>query len=151
MDINKFEIKKRKYYYKGIVLKITTNSQGYNYVRIDNKNKRLHRLIALKYINNPNKLKLVGHRDGVKSNNDIKNLYWTTYSENIISAIKSNPNMLRMHQGERKVIAKKTNLTIKFKSVRQASRILKRDVAAIVRCCQGEWEECNGFKLSYAE
>jgi len=151
MNLSKFKIDNGIYFYNDIPLKETTNTQGYRYVRILGKKVRLHRIIAMKYIFNPNDLKIVGHKDGIKSNNDVSNLYWTTYSENIKKAIKANKNILRMHKGTRGVVAKKENLTINFKSVRQASRILNRDVAAIARCCRGEWQKCNGFNLKYAE
>lgn len=57
-------------------------SKGYNYVSINGKNKRVNRLVANLFIDNPCGLPVVHHIDGNKENNDVSNLQWTTYSEN---------------------------------------------------------------------
>lgn len=46
------------------------------------KIKYLHRLIASYFIPNPNNKPCVNHKDGDKSNNNVSNLEWVTYSEN---------------------------------------------------------------------
>ena len=43
---------------------------------------RVHRLVAIAFIDNPNNYNIVGHKDNNKSNNIYTNLYWTTISEN---------------------------------------------------------------------
>ena len=60
---------------------------GYVYVGITmkdgkNKNRRLHRLVAIAFIPNPNNYEIVGHKNNVKHDNRIDNLYWTTVQEN---------------------------------------------------------------------
>lgn len=66
----------KSYSYKG----------GYSKVQILYCNKRkylmVHRLVAMTWIPNPNKLNIVGHKDNNKTNNCVDNLYWTTQSEN---------------------------------------------------------------------
>jgi hypothetical protein len=51
----------------------------------NNKQKtvRIHRLVALTWLNNPNNLPLVNHKDGNKLNNHVDNLEWSTYVENL--------------------------------------------------------------------
>lgn len=44
---------------------------------------RLHRLIATAFKKNPKNLPEVNHKDGVKSNNESKNLEWCTHLHNI--------------------------------------------------------------------
>lgn len=47
-----------------------------------NTSKRAHRLVAQCYIPNPNNYKVVGHKNNIKSDNRVENLYWTTVQEN---------------------------------------------------------------------
>lgn len=75
------------------LLKIS-NKDGYGVVRItdyDNKPhmKRVHVLMAIAFIPNPNNYPLVRHLDDNKSNNTLSNLAWGTKSENALDAIKN--------------------------------------------------------------
>ena len=58
--------------YKEVVLRVNKKSEFW----------RVNRLVALKYIPNPNNLPVVNHKDNVKINNDVKNLEWLTQREN---------------------------------------------------------------------
>lgn len=69
---------------------------GY-YQIILSKNKKtkmflLHRLVAITFIPNPNKLPQINHKDGNKQNNCVDNLEWCTCSENIKHAFANNLN-----------------------------------------------------------
>lgn len=59
---------------------------GYQYCRVKFitgfKDCRVHRLIAKAYIPNPQNLPIVGHKNNIKNDNRVENLYWTTTSEN---------------------------------------------------------------------
>lgn len=67
---------------------------GYMYCGIyDNglrkcKTRRVNRVIAETFIPNPNNLPCVGHRNNIKSDNSVSNLYWTSYSDNSKKAVK---------------------------------------------------------------
>ncbi|NSF41344.1 HNH endonuclease [Blautia wexlerae] len=76
---------------KGRVLSLCNNvprelkpfiNNGYHYITIEGKDERVNRLVAKAFIENPDDLPVVHHKDGCKLNNDISNLQWTTYSEN---------------------------------------------------------------------
>jgi hypothetical protein len=53
------------------------------------KNVRVHRLVALAFIDNPGNLPCVNHKDGNKLNPHYSNLEWCTYSENTHHAYRT--------------------------------------------------------------
>ena len=55
---------------------------GYYRLKLNDKNKYVHRLIAIHYIPNPDNKKYVDHIDRNRLNNDISNLRWATSCEN---------------------------------------------------------------------
>lgn len=67
------------------------NTFGYHVVRLGQgvgkyKQFFIHRLVALHFIDNPNNLSEVNHKDGDKLNNDFTNLEWVSRSKNMIHA-----------------------------------------------------------------
>lgn len=87
-------------YDNGDVLNITTNKilkgsigqHGYKYYRLSCNNQKkmfyAHRLVAEAFISNPNNLPVVNHKDGNKLNNNVNNLEWVSYSQNVEHAYK---------------------------------------------------------------
>tara|TARA_R110000796_G_scaffold248124_2_gene374566 strand:- start:16372 stop:16851 length:480 start_codon:yes stop_codon:yes gene_type:complete len=151
VDITLFEKINGEYFYDKKLLKVHKNSQGYEYVRVNKKSRRLHRLIAVKYVPNPLGLKIVDHKDDCKTNNEIGNLQWTTHSDNSRKAYNNNTSMRNMHSYKtknRKIISEKDGVIIKHDSLRICAKYLGRDVAAVHRCAKGEWNLCNGHKLT---
>jgi hypothetical protein len=73
-------------HYKGRFLKQENVKGGYKRVTLckNNSTKRfqVHRLVAITFIENFKNKPCVNHIDGDKSNNQISNLEWVTYSEN---------------------------------------------------------------------
>lgn len=76
----------------GRTLSPQTHPNGYNLVNLvfpaTTTTARVHRLVALTHIPNPDNKPVVDHIDGDKLNNDITNLRWATYSENSTNNIK---------------------------------------------------------------
>ena len=68
------------------------NDAGYYMISLSRNNKskpyRVHRLLAMTFIPNPNNLPEVNHIDGVKTNNNLDNLEWVTHKENMSHAFR---------------------------------------------------------------
>ena len=64
------------------ILKLCVNSSNYKKCALKGKNLYVHRLVAQAFIDNPNNLEEVNHKDGNKWNNNADNLEWVSKSEN---------------------------------------------------------------------
>ena len=70
----------------------TKGSHNYTHVVLYKNGKRhefaLHRLTAMVFIPNPEKLPCVNHKDGNKHNNNVENLEWVSFSRNMTHAVE---------------------------------------------------------------
>jgi hypothetical protein len=72
---------------RGIPLKGCFSRTGYKLVDVDNKKRQVHRLVALAFL--PGIPSEVNHKNGIKSDNRIENLEWSTRSKNMLHAYKT--------------------------------------------------------------
>lgn len=74
----------------GRMLKMIPDEFGYRRVCLFKYNRtrhfKVHRLVAMAFIPNPNNLPFINHKDGNKSNNNVSNLEWCTPKQNSIHA-----------------------------------------------------------------
>lgn len=61
---------------------------GYPMATIDGKRFRVHRMVAEKFLPNPDALPVVNHIDGNPANNHVSNLEWTTQQGNLRHALE---------------------------------------------------------------
>lgn len=146
------------------VLKQNLKKNGYLYIEI-HKNliqstKRVHRLVLLTFMENPENKPYVNHKDSCRSNNRLKNLEWSTAKENSEHAKKKG----RL-KGSRSMLGKIGKLNIKSKKVGQydmsnrlikvfygtleAGRETKIQPVNIGKVCRNERITAGGYKWKY--
>ena len=145
-DLNTKQIKQRMK--KGINIKPKRNNKGYYeyalYGKIKGKQIMVlaHRLVAETFIDNPNNLSQVNHKNGRKLDNRANNLEWCTSSENQRHAIKIG---LRKAVYGNKPIQNITTGKI-YSSAMEAAREIHEEIPTsktesimknIKRCCSG--------------
>ena len=70
------------------------NGNGYKIVALAGKESKkrmryVHRLVAKAFLDNPDNLPQVGHKDHTRANNTVDNLYWTTQKQNTRDGIEA--------------------------------------------------------------
>lgn len=123
------------------------------------RRKRVHRLVAEAFIDNPNGLPVINHKDENKHNNAVENLEWCSVRYNTIYG-KSLNNMLdsRTTRGSsnrrRKVVGTslKDGSVIEFDSVSDANRFFTGISmgANVGACARGLRKSCYGYVWNYA-
>lgn len=139
------------------------DKDGYLLATLSNKLYRVHRLIAQTFISNPYNLPVVNHKDFNKQNNNINNLEWVTYSENVCHSFSGNHRQTSVQQWATKVQPKaaeasKTKvaqytltgqLLRVFDSQREASEQTGVCRSSITRCVTGHRKTAGGYKWAY--
>lgn len=130
------------------------DEQGYKTVglHINKKSKkyRVHRLVAMVWIDNPDHKPYVNHIDGNRANNTVTNLEWVTPAENTQHAVAAGL-MISTRKRAVKQYDKNGNFIAEYASIAQAAEMTNSDAAKITICCQGERITTNGFQWRYSE
>lgn len=120
------------------------NSIGYYTVVLckENKNKThyLHRLVAQTYLDNPENLPQVNHKDENKSNNNVSNLEWCTQRYN-------NKYGSRTKRTMRSIYCVELNKT--YSGIRAAARELGVNPSNISNCLIGHSKTTGGYHWKY--
>ena len=134
---------KRKRFLKPII-----NKDGYLYVNLSKNGKyksyRIHKLVAEAFIPNPNNLPQVGHKDEIRNNNEIYNLYWTNQKDN---------NNYGLHNERSAKAREKAIYCIEldkvFSSQKEAAKELNLSAGNICSCLKGRNNTCGGYHWEY--
>lgn len=143
----------------GHVLKpLDDGNRGYKRVCLSHydyqKRFKIHRLVAMEFIPNPNNLPQVNHIDGNKENNCASNLEWVSVKENVVHAQKT--GLRKGHDDfcrSRMIPVIGTNINtgeeIEFKSITAAISYVKSN--HIQEVLKGKRSQCKGFTFRYKE
>lgn len=119
-----------------------TDKGGYKvvsfYVNGKQYTKKVHRLVAEAFIENPNNLPHVNHIDEIKSNNNLNNLEWITQHQN---SVYSNCRWVWT------IINFNTNETIEVINLREFCRNNDLDRAAMLRTLKGKVNHHKNHKI----
>ena len=144
---------------EGEVRKDTTNyilsqssQQDYKFVGliINGKQKRMrvHRMVALTFIDNPDNKPYVNHINGNRSDNNVENLEWVTPSENTQHAVDTG---LFKSSRARAVVQYNLNgeQMATFESASEAARQTRGSQSKITMCCRRQRDSANEYQWRY--
>ena len=109
--------------HSGRTLKGQANGKGYLRVTIGHKFYFVHRLVAEKYVPNPENKPQVNHKDGNKINNHCSNLEWVTNGENRKHAVRTGLHL----SGEKSPCAKLKKEDVEY--IRQNRNVKRKELA----------------------
>lgn len=140
----------KNHFREGKVCKKIFTEDGYYKVSLnkDSIEKRffIHRLVAIHFIDNPNNLECVNHKDENKINNSVENLEWCTKECN------NNYGTRNKRIGEFKsirtaMIDKNTGCVLMiFKSAREAAKYINGDESSICKVRNGRRKSAYGYR-----
>ena len=136
----------------GRILKQTINSRGYYQCNVSQdgakKSLRIHRLVGLLFVSNPENKPYINHIDGDKLNNDTSNLEWVTAKENDSHARKNG-----LKKGNRPIKSSSiySGEEFVFYSIGEASSVLGINKGSIHKVLSGKYRQTKGFRFEYLE
>ena len=115
-------------------LKPHVNVYGYQSVNLRvngvTKTMLIHRIVAKEFISNPEGHNIVNHKSGVKTDNSVSNLEWTSQSENVQHA--HHTGLISKSQCKEVIVTNiKTGETETFESLTQCAEHIGRSQATI--------------------
>lgn len=130
------------------IAKSYTNTKGYCVVRISKSYQSVHRLVAMAFIPNPENKPQVNHKSGVKKDNRLENLEWSTNQENTYHSIYELNYKTNFGKKKVKIILNGKAVAEK-PSVREAAKYVDGKSTHVSQCCKGTRNHHKGYQFEY--
>ena len=134
------------------VLQLCAHEKGYLYVGLYKNGKRksyiVHRLVAETFLNNPDNLPEINHKDENKTNNCVDNLEWCTTKYNINYGIH-NEKMAKKLSKPINQYDLQGNFIKSWNSATEINKVLGFDNTNISKCCRDIYKTAYGYKWRY--
>ena len=151
----------------GKELKPRPTKTGYKRIQINYKDYYIHRLVAEKFVPNPDNKPQVDHINGDKGDNRAENLRWCTQTENMRNPITRTKisQIMSGHKRTKESIEKQVqtlaartypyiivqkdknnNVIATYKSISEAGALCNLCAADISRACNNIRYTCGGYK-----
>jgi len=118
----------------------------------------VHRLLAEYFIPNPENKPCINHKDGNKLNNNLSNLEWCTYSENLVHAYENNlRSSVKGKSNDYKYFRKKVAqidghvVVANYSSITEAAKAVNGQCTGICRVCNDKRNLYRGYYWRYIE
>lgn len=139
----------RKGLIKGHVLKQQPDDKGYLQVDISVNGKpitlRVHRIVAICFLPNPDNLPQVNHKDCDRTNNNVSNLEWCTPQYNTAYREKYGKSAAKVSGRPVFAVNLKTLEVLHFESQSEAARQLGVDDTSVNSVIKGRLKQAGGF------
>lgn len=134
------------------ILNLNLKKSGYVNVELKKKGEaktcRVHRLVAQAFIPNPENKPQVNHKNGIKNDNCVRNLEWSTMSENLLH--RHRVLGVKGH-GHGKTPVRCLDTGVIYESIHEAERKTGIRHSTISACClKRKWHHtAGGFHWEY--
>lgn len=112
----------------GILKHHVDKKSGYHFIILSKNHKKfntsVHRLVAIAFIPNPNNKPTVNHIDGNKDNNNVDNLEWATYKEQLMHSFRIGIRCRQCNVERKCVLIYPNNKFIKFETIDSLNKFL---------------------------
>lgn len=129
---------------KNKILKPYINKKnGYSYIGLHKNKKikviRIHRLVAIVFMPNPNNFPVINHKNKIRTDNNIDNLEWCSQKYNVTYSLAKKILQYDLN-----------NVFLKeWDSAMEIQRNLKINNSNIIACCRSKRKTAGGFKWKY--